>query len=210
MQISFNTSKQKPEGASIEEQSNLACVLLSNKFFNIAFPPLAYIVAIIVQTPLNDLVRIPYGASIVYLTFGVRLFVALIFGFQGLLWMVLGQVFVFAFYPTPNYQNHPLKSLLLTCIYSLVAYLVVEGVKKVRNLDEDFRAVKTSDILLITFISVLVATIFHCILFDLQFQDPIYGMLTSFAGKFVGTMIGFYGLMLLFSFLYNWKTSSRT
>ena len=193
----------------VTSKSNLAFLLLSNRFFNAGFPPIAYIFAVFVQTPLNEIVNMPYGASILYLTFGVRLFIALVFGFQGLLWMVLGQVFIFAYYPTPNYQQHPIQSFLLTCAYSLIAYAIVEVVRKIRGLNDEFSSVRIQDILLIVSFAAFVATIFHYFVFGNNFSDPVYGMLSSFTGKFIGSMIGFYALMLLFSVLYEWKIPYR-
>ena len=86
---------------SIENGTNLAQRLLSNKLFCYSFPSIAYILAVLLQTQLNDLVSIQYGASILYLSFGVRMFVALMFGVEGLLWMVFGQIFIVSCFATP-------------------------------------------------------------------------------------------------------------
>lgn len=190
---------------SDEDQSNLAQALLSNKLFCWLFPILAYIAAVLLQTQLNDLVSIQYGSTILYLSFGVRLFVALIFGFTGLLWMIFGQIFIFTFHPTPYYIDHPVQSFVLTCTYSLIAFCSVELIRKIRSLGHDFSNVRIADILLITLISSFVASIAHLAILGNHFSDPFYNVLTSFCAKFVGAMIGFYTLMFLFSLLFQIK-----
>lgn len=188
---------------SDEDRLNLAQALLSNKLFCCLFPILAYIAAVLLQTQLNDLVSIQYGSTILYLSFGIRLFVALIFGFSGLMWMVFGQIFIFTFYPSPYYIDHPVESFVLSCGYSLIAFCSVELIRRIRNLGHDFGSVKITDILLITLISSLAASIAHLAILGNHFPDPLYNVLTSFCAKFVGSMIGFYGLMLSFSLLHQ-------
>ena len=168
---------------------------------------MAYVLAVLAQTQLNDWVDMSYGSSILYLSFGVRLFVALVFGFQGLLWMLLGQIFIFAFYPTPYYAAHPLEGFLLTCWYSVVALLSVELVRKIRHLGTHFIHATTLDILLITFFAALISSLSHFGVLGEFFAAPIYNVLMSFTAKFVGSMIGFYTLMLLFSLLHNIQIS---
>lgn len=197
---------KKSVSSSDEASSNLAQALLSNKLFCCFFPIIAYIAAVLLQTQLNDLVSIQYGSTILYLSFGVRLFVALIFGFTGLLWMVFGQIFIFTFHPTPYYIDHPVQSFVLTCTYSLIAFCSVELIRKLRGLSKDFSNVRISDVLLITLISSAIASIAHLAILGNHFPDPLYNVLTSFCAKFVGSMIGFYGLMLLFSLLFQVKT----
>jgi hypothetical protein len=194
-----------PDTISPESDANLnlAEVLLTHPLFCVLFPGLTYVLAVLVQTQLNHWVDMSYGSSILYLSFGVRLFVALVFGFRGLLWMVLGQLFIFAFYPTPYYAAHPVQGFLLTCWYSLVAFFSVELVRKIRHLETNFISAKTLDILLITFFAALFSSLSHFGVLGEYFTAPIYNMLMSFAAKFVGSMIGFYTLMLFFSFLYG-------
>lgn len=185
------------------EQNNLAQLLLNNQFFCWFFPVFAYIFAVLLQTKLNDLVGMQYGASILYLSFGVRFFVALLLGLQGLIWMLFGQVFIFAFYPTPYYNEHPVEGFLLSCSYSAIAFLAVEIVRKLKRLDTSFSTAHSTDILLITAIGSFIATLAHGAVFGSLFQDPAYSMITSFLAKLVGAMIGFYGLLFLFSLLYR-------
>ena len=180
---------------------NLAQALLSNKLFCCLFPILAYIAAVLLQTQLNDLVSIQYGSTILYLSFGVRLFVALIFGVTGLLWMVFGQVFIFTFHPTPYYIDHPVQSFVLTCTYSLIAFCSVALVRRIRNISNDFSDARIADVLWITLISSVTASIAHFAILGDSFTAPFYNVLTSFCAKFVGSMIGFYLLMLLFTLL---------
>ena len=197
------------QDSSITKRSasnNYAEALLSSKPFGAAFPGLAYVLAVWTQTQLNDLVDMSYGSSILYLSFGVRLFVALVFGLKGLVWMALGQLFIFVFYPTPYYDAHPIQGFLLTCWYSLVAYFSVELVRKIRRLDADFIHATTWDILYITFFAALISSISHFGLLGDYFATPTYNILLSFTAKFVGSMIGFYALMLLFSWLHGIKT----
>ena len=184
---------------------NLAEALLNNRFFCWLFPVVAYILAVLLQTGLNDLVRMEYGATILYLSFGVRLFVALLFGFEGLVWMVLGQIFIFTFYPTPYYKDHPLESFLLSCSYSIIAYMTVQLIRRMRQLDTNFSQVTSVDIMLITGLGSLIAALMHGVVLGNLFVDPLASIMTSFIGKFVGSMIGFYGLMLLFSLLHRIK-----
>ena len=204
-----NLSYEERIESDLEDDNNLAHVLLTNKLFCWSFPAIAYIFAVLLQTNLNDIVDIQYGASILYLSFGVRLFIALVFGISGLLWMILGQIFIFTFYPTPYYVNNPVESFVLTCIYSVIAYLVVELVRKSRKLDSDFNRVSTVDIILITILGSLVSSLAHFAILGSHFPSLQYGLLTSFASKFVGSMIGFYGLMLLFAGLHNIKTTPK-
>ena len=186
---------------------NLAEALLSSPVFGAFFPGLAYVLAVLLQTQLNHIVNMEYGSSILYLSFGVRLFVALVFGFKGLLWMVLGQLFIFTFYPTPYYEQHPVEGFLLTCWYSVLALLSVELVRKIKRLEPSFISIKNADILLITFFAALFSSISHFRVLGDYFSSPIYNMFMSFAAKFVGSMIGFYALMLFFSLLYGFKFS---
>lgn len=209
MRPADNLSYEENIESDVEEDNNLAHLLLTNKLFYISFPIFAYVFAVLLQTKLNDIVDIQYGASILYLSFGVRLFVAFMFGISGLLWMVLGQIFIFTLHPTPYYINNPVESFLLTCIYSVIAYLAVEFVRKIRNLDGDFSNVRSLDIGLITVLASLLAAITHFAILGSHFPDPLYGLLNSFASKLVGSMIGFYGLMVLFAGLHNIKTSPK-
>jgi len=202
-------SHQESIGSDVEEDNNLAHTLLTNKLFCWSFPAVAYIFAVLLQTNLNDIVGIQYGSSILYMSFGVRLFVALIFGISGLLWMLLGQIFIFTFYPTPYYINNPVESFILTCVYSAIAYLVVELVRKARNLSSNFSSVSTVDIVLITALGSLFSSLAHFVILGNHFPDILSGLLTSFAAKFVGSMIGFYGLMVLFAGLHHIKTSPK-
>ena len=189
--------------------SNYAEALLLSPLFGAVFPGLAYVLAVWVQTQLNHWVDMSYGSSILYLSFGVRLFVALVFGFQGLLWMVLGQLFIFVFYPTPYYEAHPIQGFLLTCWYSLVAFFSVELVRKIRHLDASFISAKTLDILLITFFAAFISSLSHFGVLGEFFAVPVYNVLMSFTAKFVGSMIGFYALMLFFSLLYGIQISKQ-
>jgi hypothetical protein len=196
-----NFSYQEGRPESIDVAHNLALALLSNNLFCYSFPSIAYVLAVLLQTQLNDLVSIQYGASILYLSFGVRMFVALMFGVEGLLWMVFGQLFIFSFFPTPYYNDHPVESFLLSCSYSVIAYVAVRLVQKLRHIDSSFSSVRTVDIALIAFIGALVASLAHKAVLGDHFIDPVYSLLTSFLAKFIGSMIGFYGLILLFSLL---------
>ena len=189
--------------------TNYAEALLSSPWFGAVFPGLAYVLAVWMQTQLNQWVDMSYGSSILYLSFGVRLFVALVFGFQGLLWMVLGQLFIFALYPTPYYEAHPVQGFLLTCWYSLVAFFSVELVRKIRRLDASFISAKTLDILLITFFAAFISSLSHFGVLGEFFAVPVYNVLMSFCAKFVGSMIGFYALMLFFSLLYGIQISRQ-
>lgn len=202
-------SHQESIETNVEGDNNLAHALLTNNLFCWSFPAVAYIFAVLLQTNLNDIVSIQYGASILYISFGVRLFVALIFGISGLLWMVLGQIFIFAFYPTPYYVNNPVESFILTCVYSVIAYLVVEFVRKARNISSNFSSISTLDIILITALGSLFSSLAHFVVLGNHFPDILSGLLTSFTAKFVGSMIGFYGLMVLFAGLHKIKTSPK-
>ena len=201
MRPADNLSLEESIESDLEEGNNLAHTLLTNKLFCWSFPAVAYIFAVLLQTNLNDIVGIHYGSSILYLSFGVRMFVALMFGFEGLLWMVFGQIFIFSFFPTPYYNNHPVESFLLSCSYSVIAYVAVRLVQKLRHIDSSFSSVHTIDITLIAFIGALVASFAHKAVLGDHFIDPVYSLLTSFFAKFIGSMIGFYGLILSFSLL---------
>lgn len=195
-----------PEITTAPEAQNLAQQLLESKLFCALFPMVAYVVAVLIQTNLNEIVNMGYGISVLYLSFGVRLFVALILGIQGLLWMLVGQLFIFAWYPTPYYQNHPVQGFFLTTSYSVIAYVVIMGYKKLRAIDDIDKAIGVKDLFLITLMAVSMATICHAFVFGEHFSDPVYGFLTSFAGKLVGAMLGFFILMLGFAWLHGIKT----
>jgi hypothetical protein len=203
MQLADESPPENTVSFDASASRNCAEVLLSSPWFSVLFPGVAYVLAVLVQTQLNHWVDMSYGSSILYLSFGVRLFVALVFGAQGLLWMVLGQLFIFAFYPTPYYDAHPVEGFLLTCWYSLVAFFSVELVRKIRHLDASFIRAKTLDILLITFFAATFSSISHFGVLGEFFAVPIYNVLMSFCAKFVGSMIGFYALMLFFSLLHG-------
>ena len=205
MSLAEDTVAHAPSVIEATSSANLAEALLTSPVFGALFPGLAYVLAVLLQTQLNHLVNMEYGSSILYLSFGVRLFVALVFGFKGLLWMILGQLFIFTFYPTPYYEQHPVEGFLLTCWYSVLAFLSVELVRRIKRLAPNFIRVKNADILLITFFAALFSSISHFRVLGDYFSAPIYNMLMSFSAKFVGSMIGFYALMLLFSLLYSFK-----
>ena len=209
MPFADDTVVHDPAVINAASSENLAEALLTSPIFGALFPGVAYVLAVLLQTELNDLVNMAYGSSILYLTFGVRLFVALVFGFKGLLWMILGQLFIFVFYPTPYYEQHPVEGFLLTCWYSVLALLSVELVRKIKRLEPNFIRVKNADILLITFFAALFSSVSHFRVLGDYFAAPIYNMFMSFAAKFVGSMIGFYTLMLFFSLLYGFKFSKN-
>jgi hypothetical protein len=201
MPLVDETTSSEVTAIDTTPHENFAEALLTHPVFCAAFPGLAYVFAVFIQTQLNDLASMGYGASVLYLSFGVRLFVALVFGYTGLLWMMLGQLFIFAFYPTPYYEQHLVEGFLLTCWYSLIAFFSVELVRKIRHIKPHLIRARTTDVLLITFFSSLFSSLSHFSVLGDYFAAPLYNMLMSFTAKYVGSMIGFYSLMLIFSML---------
>lgn len=173
----------------------------AERFFNspitaMALPPVLWILAWLLQQRLNITIDIEHNQNVLQFTTGVRLFCGLIFGIWGLASLTVGSILWFAFTTSDQYTL-PFETLsVLTIVYSVVIYLAIQFIEKIRSYDENYSQFRNADLLALVISTAAVNTFIKLSLIPSTMnQNFIDVFALQFAGRFIGGMLTLYVLM---------------
>lgn len=186
------------------DQNTLSYAILSNKFSPYAFPLVLWLFCWTLQVVVTDFVgmSIVGGFFIVYLSRGAIFVSLLIFGYRAIFGLALA--FALYFYLLADSDVFPSfgQFLVQNISQTLIAWFVIEAVKRVRQLNNLLDEVSLTEIIFMMCATQVVGTIFKLATVTYSGNlSLLSAVFYQFAGGMIGCLIVFYTTIYIFSLL---------
>lgn len=186
---------------SNSHNQNFAETFFNSNVTALILPPTLWILAWVLQQRLNITIGIEDNQNIIQITTGIRLLAGLVFGALGLVSLTVGCIVWFAFVASDQYTLSFEMLSFLSIVYSLVVFLAIKLLEKARSHDENYSQFRTSDLLILVFLTTAVNTFIKLLLVPSKMNVPFFEVFAlQFAGRFIGGMLTLYVLMGVINF----------